>query len=47
MSNPWPDHRDPEPVEVSDFLVYLAAAVIGAGFIANIARGLMGQGWSL
>ena len=46
MPNPWPDPRDPEPVKVRDFLVYLAAAVIGAGFIVNITRGLIGQGFN-
>lgn len=30
-----------------EFLFWFAVAVIGAGIIANVARGLMGEGWNL
>lgn len=47
MPNPWPDPRDNEPEsQVGKVMVYFIAALIGAGMIANIARGLMGQGWN-
>lgn len=49
MSRPWPDPRDNDPEPHSRFkeiMVYFIAAVIGAGIIANVARGLMGYGWN-
>lgn len=49
MPRPWPDPRDSDPERpkpLRDFLVYLAAAVIGAGMIVNLLRGVMGEGWN-
>lgn len=49
MPRLWPDPRDNDPERprpLRDVLVYFAAAVIGAGMIANIVRGLMGEGWN-
>jgi hypothetical protein len=48
MPQPWPDPRDPErpPSKAREFLVYFAAAVIGAFMIVNLVRGIMGEGWN-
>lgn len=48
MPRPWPDPRDPEPrpSRFRDITVYFIAAVIGAGMIANLARGLMTGIWN-
>lgn len=48
MPRLWPDPRDPErpPSKVRDHLFWFGVAVVGAGFIANVARGLMGLGWN-
>lgn len=48
MPRLWPDPRDPEPPpsKAREFLFWFALAVIGAFFIANIGRGLMGMGWN-
>lgn len=48
MPNPWPDPRDPErePSKARDFLIWFAAAAIGAGIIGNVARGLMTGIWN-
>lgn len=49
MPNPWPDPRDNDPEPTSRFaeiIVYFVAALIGAGMIANLVRGLMGHGWN-
>lgn len=44
MPQPWPDPRDNDPEKpkpLRDFLVYLAAALIGAGMLANLARAIL------
>lgn len=48
MPRLWPDPRDPapKPSRIREYLFWFALAVIGAGMIANVARGLMGMGWN-
>lgn len=48
VPKPWPDPRDPEPPpsKARDVLLYFVAAVIGAGMIANLARGLLWGEWN-
>ena len=47
MPNPWPDPRDNEPESrFGKVMVYFIAALIGAGMITNLARGLMTGIWN-